>query len=168
MPQWLAEMRRKNPQGSLSGSPLSYGAPVSTISTPRALQNLTAPSPPPPAQQSFTNRAKPSQNHLNELHHLLGLGDGDCQLLQLILHIAEEFGLLGLQTSRTNTELHPQSRWEQQGIPPLPKLSPQTLSDRDLTTRLRVKDARGTMSWFPVFFPCNIQPANIPSHSAGK
>lgn len=96
MPGVLAEMRRKNAQGSLPGSPSFHGAPVSTIFTAHAPQNLTAPSPPPPAQQSCTTRARPLQSHLNELHHLLGLGDGDCQLLQLILRIAEEFGLLGL------------------------------------------------------------------------
>lgn len=64
-----------------------------------------------PAQQSCTNRAKSLQSHLNELHHLLGLCNGDCQLLQLILGISEEFGLLGLQAQRKNTELCPSTQW---------------------------------------------------------
>ena len=51
-----------------------------------------------PAQQDHAKGPKPSQSHLNELHHLLGLRNGDCQLLQLVLRIAEEFGLLGLRT----------------------------------------------------------------------
>lgn len=97
----------------------------------------------PPAQQSLTN-AKPSQSHLNELHHLPGLCDGDCQLLQLVLRITEEFGFLGLWTRRTNAELcspSPGGR-EAQGTLPISKLSPQPLSDHGLATRLRVKGAR--------------------------
>lgn len=119
-----------------------------------------------PAQQSLTNGAKPSQSHLNELHHLPGLRDGDCQLLQLVLHIAEEFVFLGLWTRRTNAELcspSPGGR-EAQGTLSVSKFNPQPLSDRDLAARLRVKGARGIVSWFPVLLPCNIQP----SQPAGK